>query len=118
MQIHPAKESNKIHAVVRDEREFTLDDSIGQFPVRLAVQTYVVDLQCLETSGMSDSNQRLMQTFVDQKSHALLSRVLSENDFRAAALFRCHGRELGRPRRGNARIYRGAMAIFSLLKVG
>jgi hypothetical protein len=59
------EELKEVQAVVRDEREPVFDDPLGQFPVRLAVQTEVVDVHCLKTSGMSDSNQRLMQAFVN-----------------------------------------------------
>lgn len=81
MQFHFAEESNKIAAVVRDERELIFDDSLGQFPVGLATQTEVVDVRCLKTSGISDSNQRLMQAFVDEEPQALSSSVLSAKDF-------------------------------------
>src|SRR5438309_7794588 len=118
MQLHFAEKADEVHAVVRDEREFTLDDSLGQFPVWLAAQAKVIDVVCLKTGAMSDSNQRLMQAFVDQEPHALLSRELSGKDFRPRAFFPCQGRRPGRPRRGNARMYSGAMAIFSLLRVG
>ena len=37
----------------------------------------MVDMDCYETRAMSDSEQRLMQTFVYQEPHAPLSRVLS-----------------------------------------
>ena len=78
----------------------------------------MVDVGCFETGAMSDFNQRLMQAFVDQEPHALLSRELSGKDFQPRAFFPCQGRRLGRPRRGNARMYSGAISIFSLLRVG
>ena len=118
MQIHFPEELQEIHAVVRDERELVLDDPLGQFPVRLATQTEVVDVHCFKTSGMSDSNQRFMQAFVDEEPHASLNRELSAKDLLPRAFFPCQGRRLGRPRRGNARMYSGAMATFSLLSVG
>ena len=77
MQFHLAEQPNEIKAVVRDKREFILDDSLGKFPVRLATQTEMVDVGCFETGAMSDSDQRLMQAFVDEEPHALLSRVRS-----------------------------------------
>ncbi len=77
MQFDSAEESNKVDAVIRHEREFIADDSVGEFPVRLATQTYMVDVGCLETGAMSDSNQRLMQSFVDQEPHSFVSRELS-----------------------------------------
>ncbi len=118
MQFHLAEKPNKIDAVVRDERELIFDDSVGELPVRLAAQPEMVDVACFESGAMSDTDQRLMQAFVDQEPHALLSRVPSGNDFRPLAFFPCQGRRLGRPRRGNARMYSGAIAIFSLLRVG
>jgi len=118
VQVQAFEEPNEVDAVVRDEREFILDDTLGQLPVRLAAQTDMVDMGRLESGAMSDFDQRLMQAFVDQKPHALLSRVLSGKDFRPRAFFSCQGRRLGRPRRGNARMYSGAMAIVSLLRVG
>jgi hypothetical protein len=51
------------------------------FPVRLAAQTKMIDVHCFKTSGMSDSNQRLMQAFLDEEPHASLSRELSAKDF-------------------------------------
>jgi hypothetical protein len=76
VQFHAAEKPNKVDPVVRDKRQFILDDPVGQFLVRLAAQTEVVDVSCFETSAMSDSDQRLMQAFVDQEPHAL-SRELS-----------------------------------------
>jgi hypothetical protein len=73
---------------------------------------------CFETDAMSDSKQRLTQAFVAEEPHSLLSRELSEKVFRPRVFFPCPGRRLGRPRRGNARMYSGAMAIISLLRVG
>ena len=52
-------------------------NSVGQFPVRFATQAKVIDVGCFESGAMSDSNQRLMQAFVDQEPHALLSKELS-----------------------------------------
>jgi hypothetical protein len=75
--LHLAEEPNKVDAVVRDDCELVFDNSLGQFPIRLAAQTEVIDMRCFETGAMSDSNQRLMQAFVDQEPHALLSRELS-----------------------------------------
>ena len=46
MQFHLAEEANKVDAVIRDEREIILDDSTGQFPVRRAAQTEMVDVGC------------------------------------------------------------------------
>jgi hypothetical protein len=60
MQLHPAEETNKVDAIVSDEREFILDDLLGYFPVGLSAQTEMVDVDCVETGAMSDSNQRLM----------------------------------------------------------
>jgi hypothetical protein len=36
VQFHFCEEPSEVDAVVRDEREFILDDPLGQFPVRLA----------------------------------------------------------------------------------
>lgn len=49
----------------------------------------MINVSCLKARAMSDLNQRLMQAFVDEVPHALLSKALS-----------------------------GARAILSLLKVG
>jgi len=76
VEFHHSEEPKEIDAVVGDEREFVVDDPFGQFPVRFAGQTEMVDMGCFETSSMSDSNQRFMQAFVDQELHALLSKVL------------------------------------------
>jgi hypothetical protein len=78
VQLHFAEEAHQVDAVIRDEREFILDDSVGQFPARITAQTEMVDVSCFETTTMSDSNQPLMQAFVDQEPHALLRKVLSE----------------------------------------
>jgi len=44
VEFHAAEEPNKVDAVVRDEREFILDDSVGQFPVGLAAPTEMIDV--------------------------------------------------------------------------
>lgn len=112
------KSRNEIDSVVGDECEFIFCDPLGQFPVRLAIQAKVIDVGCFETGAMSDSDQRVMQAFVDQDPHALLSREFSAKDFLPRAFFPRQGRLLGRPLRGKARMYSGAMAILSLLRVG
>ena len=80
-----AEETNEVHAVVRHEREFIPNDPLAQYPVWLAVQTEMIDMCRLEASRLSDSNQRFMHAFVNQKPHALLSRVPTGNDFRFLA---------------------------------
>ena len=52
VQAHLTEKLNKIGTVIRDEREFVHDDPFPQYPVRLAVQTEVVDMSCREPSGM------------------------------------------------------------------
>jgi len=116
MEVHFGEEPDEIRAVIGDERGLVLHDPFSQRPVRLAAQAKVIDVIRQETSGVRDSNQRLVQTLVDEESHALLSRVLNVVDFRPLTLFLFHGRRLGRPRRGNARTYKGAIAIFSSFK--
>jgi len=37
----------------------------------------MIDVSCLHSGAMSDSNERFMQAFVDQEPHALQSRALS-----------------------------------------
>ena len=49
MKVNLAEEPYKIDAVVRDEREFILDDSLRQFPVRFATQAKMVDVGCFES---------------------------------------------------------------------
>jgi hypothetical protein len=58
-----------------------------------------------------------MQALIDQEPQALPIRALSRKDFLPRAFLPCQGRRLGRPRLGNARMYSGAMAIFSLFRV-
>ena len=91
------KSSKKVDPVICDEREFILDDSIGQFPVRLATQTEVIGVGCFESGAMSDSDQRLMQAFVDQEPHPRVS--LSEISRHGAS---CQAWRGGRPLRGYA----------------
>jgi len=43
VQFHSSEEPKEVDAVVRDEPEFILDDTLGQPPVRRAAQT---DLAC------------------------------------------------------------------------
>ena len=76
MQFHLAKESNKVNAVIRYEREFIRSDSLGEFPVRLTAQTEVIDVG-FKSRLMSDSDQRLMQAFIDPEPHALPGRELN-----------------------------------------
>ena len=117
VQIHLAEEAKEVYAVVGDEGEFVCGNPLGQNPVRLPAQTEVIDMGGLETSGMSDFNQRLVQAFVDQEPH-VVSRVRNGKDFRPVTFFPCKRRRLGRPRRGNACMYIGAIPIFSLFRVG
>jgi hypothetical protein len=56
VQCHFAEEANKVNSVVRDERELVFDYSLGQFPVRIAAETEVVDMRCFETGAMSETN--------------------------------------------------------------
>lgn len=49
VQFHLAEEPNKSYAVVRDKRKLILGNAFGRFPLRLALQTEVVDVGCFET---------------------------------------------------------------------
>ena len=77
MQGQLAEEAHEIDAIVRDEDVLIVDDSVDEFPIRLTAQTKMVDVSCFEPRAMSDSDQRLMQAFVDEEPHALFSKVLS-----------------------------------------
>ena len=117
MKLHFPEDPEEVHTIVCDEREFVFDDPLGQRPVRLAAQAEVIDVGCLETGGMGQPDQRLMQALVDQEPRTLPRRALSRKDFVPRAFFPRQGRRLGRPRLGNARMYSGAMPIFSLFSV-
>src|SRR2546422_4974099 len=70
-------------------------------------------MRCVKARSMGQPYQRLMKAFINQEPHAVVSRALSWKDRLPRGFFPRQGR-LGRPRRGNARMYNGAMAIFSL----
>jgi len=48
VEFHATEEPDKVDAVVRDESDFILDNSVGQCPVRLVAQTEMVDVRRFE----------------------------------------------------------------------
>ncbi len=104
---------DEIRTVVGHKGEFVFDGPLRQRAIGRAAQAEVADVRCVEARGPSQLHERLMQALVNQESHAFASRLLNWKTFLPRGFIPCHGRRPGRPRRGNARMYNGAMATFS-----
>ena len=96
-----------------EARHQATQETLGLICPNEVHQAKVFGVRCFKSRGMGDLYQRFVKALVDQESRAAVSRLLSENDLLPRGLFPCQGRRLGRPRRGNARIYSGAIEIFS-----
>jgi hypothetical protein len=107
----------EVRPVIGDKREVVFDDSFRQHPVRPAAQAEMVGMHCFKARGVGQSYQRLMEALVNQEPHAV-SRLLSGMDLLPRGCFPCQGRRLGRPRRGNACMYNGAMAMLCPFNAG
>jgi hypothetical protein len=57
VQLYAAEDLKEIYAVVGDEGKLVFNDPLSHYPVRLAAQTEVIDVACVEAMCMCYSNQ-------------------------------------------------------------
>lgn len=111
VEVDLAEDEDEILAIVRHERPLFSRDSLGETPIRPATEAEVIDMCSGKACVLSDSNQRQMETLVYEKPQTCPNRDVSEVPATAITLPLRDRRRAGRPRRGNARMYNGAIAI-------